>query len=284
MSIYDCGSLCKDNDIEVRMSLRKRVREIVDIAKPGDGLSKAFDIFIITLIGLNVIALILESVKSIQAFAPRLFSIFEYVSVIIFSLEYFARVWSSVEISIYKKPLSGRLRFMVTPLAIVDLLAILPFYLPFTGIDLRFLRILRMMRIFRVAKLGRYSQSLQMLQRVMVAKKEQLVCSLFILLLLVIVAASMLYYVENGVQPENYSSIPAAMWWAISTLTTVGYGDVYPVTGLGKLMASVIAVLGIGMFALPTGILGAGFVEEMGQRQKPTQCPHCGKEIGVNLR
>ena len=266
------------------MKLRKRVREIVDVAKPGDSFSQAFDIFIVTLIGLNVIALILESVKNIQAFAPWLFSVFEFVSVIIFSLEYIARVWSSVEIPIYQKPVSGRLRFMVTPLALVDLLAILPFYLPFTGIDLRFLRIMRMMRIFRVAKLGRYSQSLQMLQRVMVAKKEQLVCSLFILLLLVIVAASMLYYTENGVQPEVFSSIPASMWWAIATLTTVGYGDVYPVTGLGKLMASVIAVLGIGMFALPTGILGAGFVEEMGQRQKTTYCPHCGKEIGGNLR
>jgi voltage-gated potassium channel len=278
------GSLCRDNDIEVRMSLRKRVREIVDIAKPGDSLSKAFDIFIITLIGLNVAALILESVKSIQTFAPRLFYVFEFVSVIIFSVEYVARVWSSVEIPTYQKPVIGRLRFMVTPLAIVDLLAILPFYLPFTGIDLRFLRILRMMRIFRVAKLGRYSQSLQMVQRVITVKKEQLVCSLFILLLLVIVAASMLYYAENTVQPEVFSSIPSSMWWAIATLTTVGYGDIYPVTGLGKLMASVIAVLGIGMVALPTGILGAGFVEEMNQRQKPIRCPSCGKEIGSNLR
>jgi voltage-gated potassium channel len=261
------------------MNLRKRVREIVDVAKPGDSLSRDFDIFIVTLIGLNVIALILESVKDIRAFSPRLFSIFEFVSVMIFSVEYIGRVWSSVEISKYHKPISGRLRFMMTPLAVVDLFAILPFYLPFTGIDLRFLRIMRMMRIFRVAKLGRYSQSLQMLQRVIMIKKEQLICSLFILLLLVIVAASMLYYAENGVQPEVFSSIPASMWWAIATLTTVGYGDVYPVTGLGKLMASIIAVLGIGMFALPTGILGAGFVEEMSQRQKPSRCPHCGKEI-----
>ena len=261
------------------MNLRKRVREIVDIARPGDRLSKVFDIFIVTLIGLNVIALILESVRSIQARAAGLFNVFELVSVIIFSIEYLGRLWSIVEVPAYQKPVVGRLRFMATPLALVDLLAILPFYLPFTGIDLRFLRIMRMMRIFRVAKLGRYSQSLQMLHRVMTVKKEQLICSLFILLLLVIVAASMLYYVENSVQPEIFSSIPASMWWAISTLTTVGYGDVYPITGIGKLLASVIAILGIGMFALPTGILGAGFVEEMGQRPKTTRCPHCGKEI-----
>ena len=261
------------------MNIRKRTREIVDVAKPGDGLSRAFDIFIVMLIGLNVVALILESVKSIQTFVPGFFGAFEFISVIIFTLEYAARVWSIVEVPLYQKPVSGRLRFMATPLALVDLLAIVPFYLPFTGIDLRFLRVMRMMRIFRLAKLGRYSQSLQMLQRVMTVKKEQLICSLFILLLLVIVAASMLYYAENSVQPEVFSSIPASMWWAIATLTTVGYGDVYPVTGLGKLMASVIAVLGIGMFALSTGILGAGFVEEMSQRQKILRCPHCGKEI-----
>ncbi len=275
------------------MSVRKRVFEIVEIAKPGDHLSRAFDIFIITLIALNVVALILESVQSIHAFSPRLFYIFEAVSVILFTIEYVARAWSCVEKPQYAKPVSGRLRFLVTPLAVIDLLAVLPFYLPFLGIDLRFLRILRMMRMFRIAKLGRYSQSLQILQRVAAAKKEQLVCTLFMLVLLVIVAASMLYYAENSAQPKNFSSIPAAMWWAICTLTTVGYGDIFPTTGLGKVMASIIAVLGIGVFALPAGILGAGFVEEMGQRDQsgssnagkadlmgtPARCPHCGKEI-----
>jgi voltage-gated potassium channel len=261
------------------MSLRKRVYEVVEVAQPGDKLSQIFDIFIVTLIGLNVIALILESVKNIRALSPKLFSIFECISVLLFTVEYVARIWSCVENPMYKKPISGRLRFSITPLAVVDLFAILPFYLPFTGLDLRFLRILRMMRIFRVAKLGRYSQSLQTLQRVISAKKEQLVCALFILLLLLVISASMLYYAENSVQPENFSSIPASMWWAVATLTTVGYGDVYPVTALGKLMASVVAILGIGMFALPTGIVGASFVEEMERRKKPIKCPHCGKEI-----
>lgn len=261
------------------MNLRKRVDEIVTIAKPGDTLSKAFDIFIVALIALNVAALILQSVKSIDAVCPRLFSIFELVSVIIFTVEYVARLWSCVEKPAYSRPLRGRLRFAVTPLAMIDLLAILPFYLPFTGLDLRFLRILRMMRIFRLAKLGRYSQSLQILSRVMAAKKEQLLCAVFVLVLLVIVAASLLYYAENPVQPETFSSIPASMWCTVATITTVGYGDIFPKTVMGKAMASIIAVLGIGMFALPTGILGAGFVEEVGRNQKPVQCPHCGKDV-----
>ena len=265
------------------MVLRKRICEILDVGKPGDTLSRNFDIFIISLIGLNVIALILESIESIHNLSPKIFSGFEYVSVIIFSLEYILRIWSCVEKPVYRKPITGRLRFSITPLALIDLLAILPFYLPFTGLDLRFLRAVRMMRIFRVAKIGRYSQSLRLLQRVLTQKKEQLISTVFILFMLLIIASSMMYFAENRVQPEKFSSIPATMWWAVATLTTVGYGDVYPITHIGKLIASIIAILGIGMFALPTGILGAGFVEEIDrQRRMAMQCPHCGKEIESN--
>jgi len=262
------------------MSLRKRVNDILEVAKPGDKLSRGFDVFIITLIGLNVIALILESVESIGALGGNLFRRFEYVSVMIFSVEYVFRIWSCVENPRYRKTINGRFRFAITPLALIDLLAVLPFYLPFAGFDLRFLRAVRMMRISRVAKFGRYSQSLQTLQRVLASKKEQLVSAVFVLLLLLIIAASMMYFAEKRVQPEAFSSIPASMWWAVATLTTVGYGDIYPITRLGKVMASVIAILGIGMFALPTGILGAGFVEEIERsRRKRVKCPHCGKEI-----
>jgi voltage-gated potassium channel len=261
------------------MRLRKRVYEILAIAQPDDTLSKAFDIFIVALIALNVVALILDSVSEIHAAMPHVFKIFEYISVFIFSIEYILRIWTCVENPIYTSPIKGRLRFSITPLAIIDLLAILPFYLPFTGLDLRFLRILRMMRIMRVAKLGRYSQSLQTLNRVITSKKEQLICILFILFLLLIISSSLLYYTENEVQPDKFSSIPASMWWAITTLTTVGYGDMCPVTGLGKFLASIIAVLGIGMFALPTGVIGAGFMEEISKNQKTITCPHCGKEI-----
>jgi voltage-gated potassium channel len=118
-----------------------------------------------------------------------------------------------------------------------------------------------------------------MLQRVIVVKKEQLVSALSILILLTIIAACLLYYAENQAQPEVFTSIPAAMWWAVSTLTTVGYGDIYPVTPVGKIIASVIAILGIGMFALPTAIIGAGFIQEAESRKDSIKCPHCGKDI-----
>jgi voltage-gated potassium channel len=121
------------------------------------------------------------------------------------------------------------------------------------------------------------------MQKVMSNKKEQLISTVFILLILLIIASSMMYFAENRVQPEKFSSIPVTMWWAVATLTTVGYGDVYPITNIGKLIASVIAILGIGMFALPTGILGAGFVEEISRhRLKSIKCPNCGKVIENN--
>lgn len=260
---------------------RKRIYEILTYSKENDSFGKAFGIFIVTLITLNVIALMLESVKSIYTLAPALFKIFEYVSVFIFTIEYFLRIWSSVENPKYKNPVTGRMRFLITPMALVDLFAILPFYLPFTGIDLRFLRIMRMMRIFRIAKLGRYSQSLQILNRVIMTKKEQLLCIVFILFLLLIISSALLYYTENEVQPDKFLSIPASMWWSITTLTTVGYGDMCPVTGIGKFLAAIIAVLGIGMFALPTGVIGAGFMEEISKNPKTIICRHCGKEINI---
>lgn len=264
------------------LAARKRTREIIAHAKPMETPGRVFDLFIVTLILLNVAAMVLESVEGIRRLVPAWFTVFEYFSVIVFTVEYILRVWSCVEEPQYRGPLFGRIHFMLTPLALVDLLAVLPFYLPFFAVDLRVLRMFRLfriMRIMRIAKLARYSDSLQMLMRVLRTKKEQLISTVFILLILLVVTASLMYYAENEAQPDVFSSIPEAMWWAAATLTTVGYGDVYPVTTIGRFMGAVIAVLGIGMFALPTGILGAGFVEELGQRKKPPRCPHCGKEI-----
>ncbi|MBN1512733.1 MAG: ion transporter [Phycisphaerae bacterium] len=263
------------------LKIRKRVREIVVVARPGDIASRAFDIAIVALILLNVTAMIAESVQRVYLRMPRFFTVFEYTSVAVFSVEYAMRLWSCVEETRYSRPVLGRLRFALTPLALVDLLAVLPFYLPFVNVDLRVLRVLRVMRIMRLAKLGRYSESLQTLGRVVAARKEQLLSTVFILLILLVISSCLMYYGEHEAQPQSFSSIPAAMWWAVATLTTVGYGDVCPITPIGKLMASVIAVLGIGMFALPTGILGAGFVEEINSRKRVKRCPHCGNEIEV---
>jgi len=250
--------------------------------KSTSGTNKAFNVFIVALILLNILAMILQSVKAIDELVPRGFLWFEYFSVAVFSVEYLGRLWCCVEDPHYGRPVRGRLRFAVTPLALVDLSAVLPFYLPFLHADLRMMRMFRMvriMRIMRIAKLGRYSESLQMLIRVLRSRGEQLASAVFLLLILLVVAATLMYTAEKDAQPKTFPSIPSAMWWAAVTLTTVGYGDAYPVTMLGKILGAITAMLGIGMFALPCAILGAGFIEELDRDKKKQICPHCGKEL-----
>lgn len=261
------------------MRIRKRTWEIVEAAKAGDTASRTFDIAILTLIFLNVIAVIIGSVQSVQESWGAFLNVFEIVSVVVFTAEYLARLVSCTVDPRFKGRIRGRIRHVFQAMSIIDLLAILPFYLPFLGIDLRSLRVLRLLRIVRVAKVGRYYSSLNLIKHVLQSKKEELILTSALMGLLLVVASSLLYYCENAVQPDAFSSIPATMWWAVATLTTVGYGDMYPVTLMGKLCASIIAILGIGMFALPTGIIGAGFVEAIQKKKGQHVCPHCGKEL-----
>ena len=164
-------------------------------------------------------------------------------------------------------------------------MVIMPFYLPFLLPDLRLLKITRVIRIIQLLKLGRYSNSLRTLLKILKAKKEDLLISLLALIIILVFASSLIYFVENKAQPEVFSSIPHAMWWGVITLTTVGYGDIYPVTPMGKMLGAIISILGIGLFSLPTGILASGFAEELANRQRAKQqtivkkCPHCGRRI-----
>jgi voltage-gated potassium channel len=262
------------------MKIRKRIWEIVEVAKPGDITSTVVDGLILSLIFLNVFAVILESVEVFEQRFHIAFEIFEIFSVIVFTLEYLARIWSCVESPRYAKPISGRLRFILKPLSIVDLIAVLPFYLSFIYIDLRVIRLLRLLRIFRLAKLTRYATSIRLFGRIFRDKKEELLLTCMLMLGLIVIVSSLMYFAEHEAQPDKFPDIPSAMWWSVVTLTTVGYGDIYPITTLGKIFAGLSAILGIGMFALPTGILGASFVEEI-QKQKAgrKRCPHCGEEL-----
>lgn len=187
---------------------------------------------------------------------------FELVSVAVFTIEYLARVWSCVEADEYRGPVSGRFRFLTQPLLVADLLAILAFYLLLVGtaVDLRFLRALRLVRLLRLIKIARYTQSFRDFRAVLRDKKADLVVATFANSLLLTVASSVMYYIEREAQPDAFGSIPETMWWGVATLTTVGYGDVYPVTPLGRAIGAVVAVLGIGLFALPASILASGFV------------------------
>jgi voltage-gated potassium channel len=258
-----------------------RIFQILDVANKGDRASHTFDVFIISLIVLNILAVILHSYKTLAGQYSHYFDLFELFSVIIFSIEYVLRLWSCTAKEGFSGSFKGRFRYTLRPLILIDLLAILPFYIPFLiPIDLRFLRAFRLFRLIRILKLARYADSLNAFSYVFRKKKEQIGIALLAIFILLIIASSMMYYFENEAQPEAFSSIPAAMWWGVATLTTVGYGDIYPVTALGKILGAIIAMLGIGLFALPAGILGSGFFEYIQERgHNPKKCPHCGKII-----
>lgn len=261
---------------------------------------------IASLIALNVLIVMLETVQDLADSYHVLFRQVELMSVAIFAVEYLLRVWSVVEAEGFRHTVWGRLHYMFTLYAVIDFVAIIPFFLPhvLVNVDLVFLRGLRLLRLMAVLKLGRYSASLGMLIRVYRRKRDDILASMAVIMLILLLSSSLMYYLEHLAQPKAFPNMFAALWWGMATLTTVGYGDIYPITTLGKLCASVIALLGIGLVALPSGLLVAGFVEEFEERgyqrraaeeEKgveseegmgvesgdawPNYCPHCGRRL-----
>ncbi len=266
------------------MKTKKRIYEIIEKAREGDKASRIFDIFIIFLIMLNVLSVILESFQNLATTYNEIFRIFELFSITVFSIEIILRCYTSDLKCKRETKLRSLLAYIISPMAIIDLLAILPFYLPILiPIDLRFLRILRLTRILRVLKVNRYSRSLELIGKIIERKKSDLLVTTFITMLLLLLASSIMFYLENESQPESFPNIIASFWWAIATLTTVGYGDVYPITVLGKVVSGIIALLGIGLVALPTGIISSGFIEileeKKGDSDKIRFCKYCGKPV-----
>ena len=262
--------------------LRSRVYGLLHPVRSGSHTGQIIELALMVLIALNIVALVLESVPDLNASYNELFVIIEIVSVLIFTVEYLLRVWSSAENPKYAEPVSGRLRYMASATAVIDLLAILPFYLAFLPIDLRFIRIIRLFRLFRLLKIARYLKALNLIQVVLREKKEQIYVTIIFIAFLLIIVSTLMFYVENDAQPEVFTSIPASMWWGIETLTTVGYGDMLPMTPFGRLLGGMISVLGIGLFALPAGILSSGLTEHMqknGKHAETKKCPHCGGDI-----
>lgn len=260
---------------------KEKVHLLLDPAEGGKFTDRLVNSFIVGLIILNTVIVILETVRSIYLPNKELFKFIEAFSIIIFSIEYILRVWACTSIEKYSHPVTGRLKYMVSGPALIDLLAILPFYLPlFVARDIAFIRIIRLIRFFRFFKLGRYMHASKVITNVFKAKKEELIISFIITMFLIIIAASVMYYAEHEAQPDKFSSIPATMWWSVATLTTLGYGDVYPITILGKFLTACISILGIGIFALPAGILASGFsIEFKKLKTDKKHCPHCGEEL-----
>ena len=235
--------------------------------------------FIYTLIIVNVIALILESFEEIGVAYSAFFNSFEIFTVLIFSIEYILRIWTA-EYSDGTKS-----KYLFSFLGIIDLVAIVPFYLPLLiPFDLRIVRILRLFRLLRIFKLERYSKSLKVILEVLKETKSELAVTFFIAFVLLVLSSTLMFFVESEVQSVKFASIGHAFWWAVATLTTVGYGDVYPITAAGKFLSAVIALIGIGFVALPTGIISSAFVERIQNNKRVNQefkckCPNCGAAL-----
>lgn len=260
------------------VSRKLRTFQILEIAEPGDTASRAFDVFIFILIGINVLAVVLETVGDLRARYADWFGLFEAVSVAVFTVEYVLRLWSITVVPRFSRPVLGRLRYAFTPMLLVDVVAFAPFYLSFfVVLDLRFVRVLRLLRL---AKLTRHSSALRILGNVLRAKGSELTLAYFVLFLALVFTSSAMYFLEHDAQPTVFSSIPASMWWGAVTIATVGYGDMIPMTFAGRAIGAMFILLGIAVYALPIAVLSSGFTEELQKRRREKQrCPHCGKEL-----
>lgn len=243
-------------------------------------------VILMLLIIVSVTAVILETVAEYRTAYGSLFNAIEIVSVGIFTIEYLLRLWIAPLDPQYAGRF-GRLRYAFSLMAIIDLVAILPTFLPMVfPADLLFLRFLRTFRLFRLLKMTRYVESFNRLDDAIIAKKEALLVSVAMIGIIWLFSSILLYLVEHEAQPDKFPSIPAALWWGIVTLTSVGYGDTFPITPIGKFFGGITAFLGVALFALPTGIFAASFSEELA-RQRHEQgdccCPKCGCDLSADF-
>jgi len=247
--------------------LRREVHDVLEVAGDAHPMGRVVNGFIIILIFLNAIAFAADTVPELAGRYRWEFATFNAFSVIVFTVEYALRIWSAVEIPMLSRlpRWQARLRYAMRPMMIIDLLAFLPWYLHWLyPLDLRLLRVFR---LFRLLMLVRYSPALQTLGRVVTDEYRALLGALLVILILLLFASSGMYLIERHMQPDKFGSIPQAAWWALATLTTVGYGDVVPVTPLGKMLGGVVMLLGVGMIALPVAIIATGFSQESTRHQ-----------------
>ena len=255
------------------MKLTNKIWELMEYHEEDHGLSKFVDCFFMALIILSLITLILETEKHIIDNYYNVLYIIETTIVIIFSIEYILRLFTCTS----SKKFNGKygiIKYIFSPMGLIDIIAILPFYLTFMSNNLLFLRIIRILRILRLFKSFQYSKSLDKILMIFEKRKDDILASLMILICLLTITSVGIYYAETEAQPEKFSSILSSMWWSVATLTTVGYGDIYPITTLGKFFGSLSAIFGVGLFAIPTAILASGFSEH--ESAEIVKCKMCG--------
>lgn len=241
---------------------KRRIFDIIQIGNIGDIPSQIFDITLIIMIVINLAATIFETFDSAQPFFPVLNAV-ETFTVICFTIEYILRVWTAEYLYPNLTRYHATISYITSGSGIIDLLSFVPFYLPFFfpegAVAFRTLRIIRIFRLFRI---NAYYDALNVIADVLRKKRDQLLSSIFIILVLMVASSLCMYSLEHEAQPDVFQNAFSGFWWAVSTLLTVGYGDIYPVTILGRIFGIFITFLGVGMVAIPTGILSAGFVEQ----------------------
>ncbi len=261
-------------------NIKRRTFEIIEKSRDGDKASTFFDRFIIILICINVISIFIETF-SIGKEATEVFRWIEIVSVILFTIEYILRVWTASFLYPELSKSRATIKYIFSFMALIDLLAILPFYFPFfISIDLRILRALRLVRLFRLFKMNRYTNALTTVFNVIKNKASELISSIFVVFILMLISSVFMYTIESPVQPEIFKNGFSGLWWAVATFTTVGYGDIYPITTAGRILSMIMAVLGIALVAVPTGIISSGFIE-LNEKTCDEKhfCPYCGKKL-----
>jgi voltage-gated potassium channel len=254
-------------------NFRSVLFHILHKPSPSNPIARYVNYFLAFLILTNALFVSLETVPSIAANYGQLLKTFEAISTGLLIIEYVARLWVCVEQARYSHAFRGRFSYALHPLPLLDLLVIVTFWLP---VDLRFLRVARMVRLLKVLRLDHFEASLARITTALRKRRELLIVSITMMGLSIYASASLLYQLEHVAQPTIFSSIPATFWWAMETLTTIGYGDMVPKTVLGKLCAGIISIFGIGIFALPTAIITAAIVEAGVSDPEPVICKHCG--------
>lgn len=272
------------------MNIKKYVYNTIQPTANSNIASKIFDTFIMILIFLSIASVFIMTFKIDDRITAILTHI-EKFSLIIFSIEYILRLWTADYLYPEAGKIKSRLKYAASGMAMVDLIAILPFFLPMLlPVNLVGVRAFRLLRLLRLFKINRYSDALSSIGRVLKKKIYEIVVSVIFVFILLVIVSLLIYYVEHDAQPDKFENAFSGLWWAVATLTTVGYGDIYPVTVLGKILGTLISIMGIGMVAVPTGILSAGFIEVLSQKKSDKEeqdseeeekkyCPHCGKKL-----
>ena len=251
---------------------RKRIYTIIDIGTHGDYLSCGYDILYCLLILANLTISILDTFQSLHNQYGTLFSRIEAITVAFFAVDYVLRIWTACYQYPSLAPKKAALRYMRSFYGVVDLLSFLPYYLPFffpSGIIA--FRVVRVVRIFRLFRITAYYDSLNIIADVIRSKRQQLLSSVFIILVLMVASSLCMYSLEHEAQPDVFANAFSGIWWSVSTLLTVGYGDIYPITPAGQIMGILISFLGVGMVAIPTGIISAAFVEQYSKVKRFTE-------------